>query len=298
MNALLEKDETEIFAMAKKIQTFTDDKGRIEKGREFRQVIQSMNYSISEDTEKELMVLLEKGEKVIHNLGIELQNTRASKREAQEAYKRATQQCKDYDTQLIVTLKDALNREFYSVMGNLRNEYQDYIVSVLQENFPEDIEFQEFQATIAEMPSVQEMVDANVKIETKTVIVDSYEVSDSVWYKPWTWFSSHTEYVRETQKTEYVDLTPIAETLTTNLRTVSTKNIDGFREDATTNVGVAKANVLATMDSIDKKVEAIQAKLLVAIQDKTKMEARRQENQIKMDWYNEFCKELQEILAV
>ena len=130
------------------------------------------------------------------------------------------------------------------------------------------------------------------------MIVDSYEVSDSVWYKPWTWFSSHTEYVRETQKTEYVDLTPIAETLTTNLRTVSTKNIDGFREDATTNVGVAKANVLATMDSIDKKVEAIQAKLLVAIQDKTKMEARRQENQIKMDWYNEFCKELQEILAV
>ena len=58
MNAILEKDEAEIGAMAEKIQTFTVDKGRIEKGREFRQIIQSMNYSISEDTEKELMVLL------------------------------------------------------------------------------------------------------------------------------------------------------------------------------------------------------------------------------------------------
>lgn len=298
MNALLEKDEADIAATAQKIQAFSADKGRIEKGREFRQIIQSMNYSISEDTEKELMVLLEKGEKVIHNFGVDLQNTRASKLEAQEAYKKAAQQCKDYDAEVNVTLKDALNREFYSVMENLRGEYKDYIVSVLQENFPEDIEFQEFQATVAQMPSVQEIVDANVKVETKSVIVDSYKVSDSVWYKPWTWFSSHTEYVRETRKTEYVDLTPIAEILTTGLRASSTKNIDNFRVDASENVKVAKANVLAAMDSIDKKVESVQAKLLTAIQDKTKMEAQRQENQIKMDWYNEFCKELQEILAV
>lgn len=296
MNEQLAKDDAAIAEVVEKIKVFKEDKARIEKGKEFRKKIQGMTYGISAETEEIMQSLFEKGEQITHDLQSVLDNEKASKQEAQHAYDKAVKMCKEYDTEVIITLGNALKDEYFSVMQNMRNEYQDYVVSVLNESFPQDTGLQELQAAVMEMPTAEEII----KVETKDVrvCVGSHEVSDSTWYKPWTWFSSHTVNDYETHTEEYVNLKPIAVELTNPLRDTSQHNIDGFREQAAKNVNCAKETLLQIMDTIDKKVEEVQNRLLDAQQDKKAKEAIRQGNQAKMDWYKDFCKQLQDILSV
>ena len=298
MNAQLAKDDAEIAKVVSKINAFTEDRERIGKGRVFRDKIKAMKYSISEQTEAHVLSLSEKCEKVVHDLTELLQNSRASKLEATHAFEKAAEQCKQFDAEVMASLSAALKTEYYSVMKAMRDDYQDYVVSVLKESFPDDEGLQELQGTVMEMPSVQEMIDTNLKTESQRVCVGSHEVSNSTWWKPWTWFSTRTVNDYETRTVEYVDLTPIAAELSTSLRSSSQHNIDGFRDQATVNVESAKDTLLAIMDTIDKKIEDIQAKLLEAQNDHAAKEAMRQKNQEKLDWYNDFCRQLQDILAV
>lgn len=298
MNTQLSKDAAAIDAVLDKIKAFKDDKARIEKGKEFRKKINDMNYTISSSTNATLTKLMEKGEKVTHDLNKLLQNHHASKQEAQSAFQKAVQQCRDYDSEVIVCLRKALDTEYYSTLQNMRNEYQEYIVSVLKKSFPDDLELRELESAVMEMPSVNEMINANLKKETKKVRVGSHVVSDSKWYKPWTWGSSHTVDDYENRTEEYVDLTPIAPELTTAIRSASQHNIDGFKEQAKANVEKAKATLLSIMATIDRKIEEVQANLAKAQADKAAKEEMRRKNQEKLDWYNDFHKQLQDILAI
>jgi GTPase SAR1 family protein len=298
MNEQLAKNDAEIAESIAKIKAFQEDKARIEKGKQFRKKISNIKYDISDDAYTIIEKLRERGESVVHDLNNMLSKERVSKREAEHAISDATSSCKDFDTEVIVSLKSALDDEYFCVMTNLRNEYQEYVESVLKENFPQDSELRELQAASMNMPSVRDMIETNTETESREICVGSHEVSTSKWWNPFSWGSSKTVYEYETQVTEFVNLQPIADDITTELRATVMQNIDGFKKQATNNVEMAKTTLLEIMDIIDAKVDEVQAQLLEAQKDKDKKEQIRSENQQKMDWYNDFSNKLQDILAV
>lgn len=298
MNEQLAQNDAEIAESIARIKAFKEDKSRIEKGKEFRKKIVNIKYDISDEAYGIIEKLRARGELVIHELDTILSEDRISKREAKHVVSDATSKCKDFDTEVIVALKSALNDEYFTVMTKLREEYQEYVEDVLKRSFPQESGLRELQSASMNMPSVKDMIASNTEIESREVCVGSHEVSTSKWWNPFSWGSSKTVYEYETETTEYVNLQPIAADITTELRAVVMRNIDGFKTQANENVEVAKVTLLEIMDIIDAKVNEVQAQLLEAQTDKDKKEQIRNENQQKMDWYNDFSKKLQDILAV
>lgn len=79
----------------------------------------------------------------------------------------------------------------------------------------------------------------------------SVRVSDSTWYKPWTWGSSHTEYYTETTTYRYVEVADALENLRTYLENSRRRLLDLFDDliaPATLSAGLRR-ELLAVLDT-------------------------------------------------
>lgn len=278
MSEQLAQDDSRINEMVAKIKAFTENKDRIEEGKKLRDNITNMKYQMSPETCETVQELQAKAEKLAHDLPDLLQKSGDSLQEQKDTIESAWRQCSNYDSEVFVCLNDALEKESNAMMQAMRKRYQDFIIFELNQNFPDDIKLQQFQRTIMEMPSAEEMIEQNLKIE-----------DNSAWYKPWTWFSGPDIKV---------DTTGIAKDLPHKLREYAQENIDSFNATAPKNMEIVKDKLLNVMNGIDAKMEKIQTDLSNAQADYAVKEEMRCNNQEKMNWYNDFRKKLDEILAV
>ena len=96
----------------------------------------------------------------------------------------------------------------------------------------------------------------------------------------------------------YVDMKPVTKELVQKIRQFSVENIAKFEEEAAKNVEKAKSTLLDLMDVIDERVLSIQRELTEAVENKTQREALIAANQSKIDWFNRFKDNLQEVLSI
>lgn len=89
------------------------------------------------------------------------------------------------------------------IKQELHQEYQNHVAQL----FPESrtLELPVFQSLKKSISSFSLNIELKSdEVQTKSVVVDSYEESTSTWYKPWTW--GDTKTVEEYGNKEYVDL--------------------------------------------------------------------------------------------
>ncbi|HIF9354814.1 TPA: dynamin family protein [Photobacterium damselae] len=89
------------------------------------------------------------------------------------------------------------------IKQELHQEYQNHVAQL----FPESrtLELPVFQSLKKSISSFSLNIELKSdEVQTKSVVVDSYERSTSTWYKPWTW--GDTETVKVYGDKEYVDL--------------------------------------------------------------------------------------------
>lgn len=103
----------------------------------------------------------------------------------------------------VARYEDLFNRSQDFIKKELEKGYRDYVESVF-----EGIEKINFDVMEGVKNTIQAF-DVNLKLssgdlESKEVVVDSYTVSVSKWYKPWTWGKKERVEVKES--IEYVDL--------------------------------------------------------------------------------------------
>lgn len=165
-----------------------------------------------------------------------------------------------------------------------------------------------------------------VKVGTERYISGSHQESDSHWYNPFSWGRKKTVYdysyrdkyesrakyetrdvyenqdVYEDRDTyenrTFVDMKPVTKELVQKIRQFSVENIAKFEQEAAKNVEKAKSTLLDLMDVIDERVLSIQQELNEAVENKTQREAMIAANQRKIDWFNKFKYNLQEVLSI
>lgn len=89
------------------------------------------------------------------------------------------------------------------IKKELHQEYQNHVAQLLPES--RTLELPVFQSLKKSISSFSLNIELRSdEVQTKRVVVNSYERSTSTWYKPWTW--GDTETVNEYGNKEYVDL--------------------------------------------------------------------------------------------
>lgn len=126
-----------------------------------------------------------------------------SSREAESKIDSASKDIKFLFNRSINEYEQAFVRSQEIIKEELHQEYQNHIAQL----FPESrtLELPIFQSLKKSISSFSLNIDLkNDEVQTKRVVVDSYERSTSTWYKPWTWGDTETVNVYENK--EYVDL--------------------------------------------------------------------------------------------
>ena len=143
-----------------------------------------------------------------------------------------------------------------------------------------------------ELPNVNKIVDKfteekydNVKVGTKTV-------SDSTWYKPWTWFSDHEEPVFEQQWYSVANAKKVINGYFSPLRQNMTDNIKTISESAIKQSEDFKRYFVEELEKMDKFIQQKAQEIAEASSNKEKLIAKVKEDERKMKWLDDFIKKL------
>lgn len=92
------------------------------------------------------------------------------------------------------------------IKEELHQEYQNHVAQLFPDSRTLELPvFKSLKESVSSFSLNIDLVDDEVK--TKRVVVGSYEVSDSTWYKPWTWGDTRT--VKRYDDMKYIDLQEI-----------------------------------------------------------------------------------------
>lgn len=211
----------------------------------------------------------------------------------------------DIQSDLAKIIDDSLVKSAQKILAEYQAQIKDFVQG---SSMRSSQEFFNLSANIltVNIPNVDNVVrrftetkteytDVNVQIGEKTV-------SDSTWYKPWTWFSDHKEPVYETRRVgtdyEIVDFKSAMENYFQPLRQNMGDNIETIGRKAREQAEEFKKYFVAELKKLDaamqQKVKALEA----AGRDKDKLEAKIKADADKKKWLEDFRRRLDEILNV
>ncbi len=98
------------------------------------------------------------------------------------------------DRQKIIEMKDEIQKQMNAIRADVRTVIGEWLVKIEKEKSKG---IQELRKAAEENRKLEERTGTETKRE-------SYTVSDSTWYKPWTWGSKHTEYYTYDESYSYI----------------------------------------------------------------------------------------------
>ncbi len=220
MNEQLMKSQQELEEINAKLKAFTEDADRAAEAKMYRKTVKSLKYELSGKAQDACDELFERSETLIDQLQCSFEESKVSEIEADRLLKQTSEKCQQFESELFVELSEELKSEYYGVIENLREGYQERVAKLLNESFPEDSTLKELQKANMSMPSINEMIEyhtrseqikvgtekvrvgsEHVKVGTERVKVGTEQVktgtrqvqtgehqeSDSSWYNPFSW---------------------------------------------------------------------------------------------------------------
>ena len=291
LNNQLNKGDDELKKAVKAIESFEDNEERITKAKEFRKTVEKQAYQPSKELQDSYKKIQGKVFELIQDKTEDFQYPVKPARAEREISK-IKKDCENFIIDIETTIKKALDDDFIVGLRVIRNDYEKYVAKLLEKEFPstEDIDLLEFQKESMKMPEVEDLIQNN----TTEVQTDSYDVSDSSWYNPFSWGSTRTINTYE----DMVDLSDIWDEISTQLRSTVQNNIENSNEFAEIKAEEGKQLIIKSMDNIDQVFKENLDNMKKASSNKEEAERLISENKRKLDWYDLFNKELNDILLI
>lgn len=296
LNHIISNNEESIEQISQKIDKFVKDKDRIEKAATFRSKVEKISYKISESAKNEQRKIDKKIKGLLDGLQERFEE-KISPSEAKKVFFDAQRDCEFLFEDIQVILTISLKDDFLEKLNSLRDEYQAYIKDLLDKTFPnsEDISLKEFQDSAMQMPDVSSLIKKNTFKDE--VITGTRRVSMKKWYNPFSWFDD--DKVEKIYKNVIkVDMSEVFEELANAIRKNKMERFEEFENLASENVKSAKKILLEAMDEIDAKMQTLLDEIENANKDKQKAQKMVSQNKEKLAWFDEFKKELDEILSI
>lgn len=299
-NEIISKGKEELEVITKALETFKSDEGRLEEAKKFRDKVNSLRYKASDTMKKNRVKIDRKFNLLLDNLADEAkEDMKPSKAERLiNKYKRNADFLIDEIQEI---LEENLEKELVGRLDGLRNDYQKYISELLDTSFPENSDMglvKEFQSATLEMPSVKSLVaDATYENE-ESKWVGTKKVSAAERWKPWTWLKKKEVDVYKTTYEDLVDMSEPLKEFEESLQTAKRQSFQNFEKQAKENLESAKKTILKQMDSIDKRMEQSVKDMKKSLSDKEVKEKAIAENKDKIEWFNNFKSELDNLLSL
>jgi len=287
---LLGKKKAELEKLSKVMDESLKSKDRLSEGKKFVKELDAVEYKLSERAEKKILDIKTDSEALVSGLQDKLRSEKISVNEATRLCESARRQCSEFSAEIEVVLREALKRECVSQVEALRERYQDYITNVLQEELPDNPELRKLQLSVLSLPSTSEMVEEN-------------EFWGDVWNP-----QHHTErcgflwlkkrWVGDYEKKQFVNLTPIRDTVCSELRDYTNSSIRTFKRNAAAYLESAKESLLDTMQSMNARVENISAQIRSYSRDTESAKKMKAELEEKVAWSECFMGKLKKVLSI
>jgi dynamin family protein len=290
LDDMINQDEAAIVKLSQNIEDFKNNQGRIDEAKRFRDKVKNETYKISDDAKKERRGIDFKIKDLLDEQQERFEDEVTPSR-AKSIFSSAQRNCEFLFEDIQVILEKSLKIEFSDKMNSLRDEYQIYIKDLLDKSFPDsdNVSLKEFQASAMKMPDTNSLIRKST-YEKKTKVCVGTERHGFLWLKK--------RNVYETTYEDRVDMSEPFEELANSIRENKIKKFQEFEKLAKENVEQAKNILLSSMDEIDNKMDALQKDMQSASKNKAQKEKMIKANKEKLIWFNEFKKELDQILAI
>jgi len=291
LNIQLEKSEDELNDAVHALEEFEQNKERLNKAQEFRQAVKEQTYVPSNVLVDEYKNIQTRLFTLIEDRTEDFQEEVEPERARQEVDK-IEKECEQFIIEIESAIQKAVDEEFIIGLNAIRDEYEGFITDLLNQEFPslENIDLLEFQKVSMKMPNVEELLDNH----TENVKVDSYEVSDSVWYNPFSWGRTKTINTYD----DRVDMKETWREISAELREAVQDNIDQSNILAKQKSEEGKKIILNSMDEIDRVFKENLVNMKNAASDSKEAQRQIDENKKLLAWYKEFEDELNSVLSI
>jgi hypothetical protein len=289
-NSIISKSQEEIAALVKMIEQFNNNQNKLSAAQNFRQKVKDMKYELAATSKSSRSQIDRKVNDLLDEFMSKLSE------EVKPSYAELLMQKSERDINHLVKvieeiLSENLEKDLSYQLNSMRQEYQKYIVELLEREFPDNEMkiVKDFQRASMEMTDVKTMVQA-ATYEKKNKRFIRTERYGFLWLKK--------RDVYETTYEDFVDMSKLAKELERTLQNIKMNNFTQFEKTCKDNFEMAKEVILSQMDEIDRKVENNMLEITDSVKNKEKQEQLISENQRKIEWYQSFSNKLNSILDI
>jgi len=278
LNNIIRKSEQEISEMVELINYFQSDQKRLDQAKIFREEVKAAQSKPSEKNKETINNTKKAFSSLMDQLSEDFK-CQLSNEEAQEKIKRAEDLANNLLMQNKFLYEQDLKDDLTSRLNILRTNYEAYVADVLQKSFPDNVtdEVLSLQSAALEMKSVDEMINSG-GVEL---------ISQTDWYNPFSWFRNGKLKAED-----------ILEIFRNDLRSAMDQNEIIFKNSLIENFESLKIRLLSEMDEIDAKLGKILEELVSCENDKKQKEEKIKECLEKLEWYDAFQNNLNNVLSI
>lgn len=280
----------------KKISDFVGEKGRVALGLDFQEQLDSWEYRLSSAANEKLNECANRATQTADDWVNQFNNQGVvGVEEAKALVKTATDECYRADAEVVQELGKELDKEFRRVFETFSKLYKEYIEGVLKKRFPADPVMQKLRECVLNLPSVEVFINQNkykhryqVRVGTKW---------DPELRKPRTWLRFSP--VMKKVAVDKVDLSKDdSQRFLEDLRTVTLKNIEQFKQTAASNSEKARRTFVESLKAVQSRLAELAVELKKARASKASKSRSLKTAREKLKWYEKFRQDVEYIIAV
>jgi len=290
LNALIQSDTESISTINTGISKMLEDKKLVAKADEFREEIKSKKFVISTATKKKVHVVDLKMKNLLDTTGMYFEKNVSVDR-AKSLFAKAERECHYCFAEIERIYEESMNDEFLFKIQHLRDEYNKHVKGILEATFPSDEEFdiQELHFANMAMPNASSFARRNSYVKRTKVFVRK-ERYGFLWLRKRDVFRTDTE--------KLVNMAKAWQSLEADLRSHKIKLNMEWKKKTKENHHAAKMLLIEVMDEIEEKITSLNDNLGRASANKIVKSNLIKENNSKLEWYSNFKKELDKIVAI
>ncbi|MBL4940041.1 MAG: hypothetical protein COB46_13620 [Rhodospirillaceae bacterium] len=294
MKSLIEKKGKELHKINQVIAKFQNDRGRIEKAKQFRERVENLNFEKNEESQNFTINI--QFNHFLRSLQ-KRQKEDLNEHEAREFIVSKTKQANEMMISINAQFHDSLEKDLRVRFAALHEEYKKHVADVLKKSLPDDLsgEIVEFQTSLLEMKPVNQML-SHYQYKARK-IVGHEKVSQIVLYNPFTWFKDDLNIPVYADVQKFND-SAFQKGLATDLQRIFDATRVKFENSVRENQENAKEALLDEMIGIDQRVDDILYKLKNVEKDKNNKEIELNKAKNIISWHDNFREKLNDVLNV
>lgn len=228
-------------------------------------------------------------------------NCEMSVEEAREFVNILKKQVVSLERELQVDLENMINKSIVETSKKVIDEYSQHIKSLLEDDNLQlhTYDFNvSFKIMTAHLPTTVSVVNQYTETKTEKVKVGEKTVSDSTWYKPWTWFSEHQEDVFEDFNFQIVNGRKLTEDFIAPIQNSFRENIESAKEEANHQTKDFKKFFIQELDKLDAVMVNKTKELASVASDEEHLNEKIKNNKINQEWLLNFQERLDAVINV